>query len=267
MVRLLVQGIELHAVKGDAVDYDKFRSDMRQVQESLAERPVPSEVLVMAGAVVKAMEEYNHRTSRFIHVQCGELQAMVAMLTKTMTALASGSETSVARLHSIEKQLHKATMIEDFQTARLRLAECLEGLRSEIVRQREESARTVAEMKTNLAKSQERLASSPVRGESERRADPVTGLAQRPDAEAALVEAAQENRRLYAVIFVIERLELINSRFGYAAGDQILVLFSQHLSQNLSRRDQLFRWSGPALLALLERDGGAPSRCGKKWRG
>jgi len=255
MVRLLVQGIEIHAVKGDAADYDKFRSDMRQVQESLTERPAPSEVLVMAGAVVKALEEYNNRASRFIHVQCAELQTMVAMLTKTMTTLASGSETSVARLQSIEKQLHKASMIEDFQTARLRLGECLEGLRTEIVRQKEESARTVTEMRTELTKSRERMAPLSQRGEGERRADPVTGLRQRPEAEAALVEAAQEGRRVYAVIFVIERLDLINSRFGYAAGDQILVLFSQHLAQNLSRTDQLFRWSGPAILALLERDG------------
>lgn len=254
MVRLLVQGIELHAVKGDAADYDKFRADMVKVQESLAERPAPSEVLVMAGAVVKTMEEYNSRTSKFVHAQCAELQTMIAMLTKTMTTLASGSEVSVTRLQSIEKQLHKASMIEDFQTARLRLSECLEGLRGEIVRQKEESAQTVSNLKTELVKSHERRAPLTERPENQGETDPVTGLPQRPEAEAALLVIAQQNRRVYAVIFVIERLELINVRFGYAAGDQVLVLFSQHLSQNLSRADHLFRWSGPAMLALLERE-------------
>jgi GGDEF domain-containing protein len=255
MARLLVQGIELHAVKGDAADYDKFRADMRQVQETLVERPAPSEVLVMAGAVVKTMEEYNSRTFKFLHAQSTELQTVVAMLTKTMTALAVGSEASVMRLQAVERQLHKASMIEDFQTARLRLSECLEGVRTEIVLQKEEAARTVSEMKSELARSQERVASSAPGSQGPRAQDAVTGLPQRPDAEAALLEAARQNRRAYAVIFSIERLELINSRFGYAAGDQVMVLFSQHLAQNLSRSDQLFRWSGPAVLALLERDG------------
>lgn len=255
MARLMVQGIELHAVKGDAADYEKFRADMRRVHDSLAERPAASEVLVMAGTVVKAMEEYNSRASRYIHVQCAELQAMVGMLTKTMTSLATGSEVSVVRLQAVERQLHKASMIEDFQTARLHLSECLENLRAEVVRQKEESARTVTEMKAELAKSHERVAASLPSSQVERRKDPVTGLPQRQNAEQALLEGAQQNRRLYAVIFAIERLELINQRFGYAAGDQVLQLFCQHVAQQLSRSDRLFRWSGPAMLALLERDG------------
>jgi len=254
MVRLLLQGLDLHAVKGDAADCEKYRADIRHIGDSLGERPAASEVLVAAGTIVKAMEEYNSRTSRFIRVQCAELQTMVGMLTKTMATLASGSESSITRLQAIEKQLHKASMIEDFQTARLRLAECLENLRGEIARQREESQRTVAEIASHLTKSQERAApSAAVR--AERRQDPVTGLPGRPEAEAALVELATKNRRAYAVVFVIERLELINVRFGYAAGDQVLLLFSQHLAQSLSGADQLFRWSGPALLALLKREG------------
>lgn len=255
MARLLVHAIELHAVKGDAADYEKFRADMQQVQQSLAERPTPSEILVLAGTVVTALEGYNRRTSRFMQIQCAELQAMVSMLTKTMTALSTGSEASVARLQSIEQHLHKASMIEDFQTARLRLAECLEGLRAEITRQKEESARTVSAIKTELSKSQERLASAPGLPRQELRPDPVTGLPGRAAAEAALLEAGRENRTVYAAVFALDRLDLINTRFGYAMGDRVLLTYSQLVAQALSGADQLFRWSGPALVALLEREG------------
>ena len=255
MARLLVQGIELHAVKGDAADYEKFRADMRQVQQGLSEQPTPSEVLVLAGTVVTAMEDYNRRTSRFMQIQCAELQTMVSMLTKTMTALTSGSETAVARLQSIEQHLHKASMIEDFQTARLRLAECLDGLRAEITRQKEESARTVSGIRKELEKSQERLASAPAAPRQELRPDPVTGLPRRAAAEAALIEASRENRPVYAAVFALDRLDLINTRFGYAMGDRVLLTYSQLVAQAFSRADQLFRWSGPALMALLEREG------------
>ncbi len=254
MARLLTQGIELHAVKGDAADYDKFRADMQEVQRTLEEQPSASEILVLAGAVVKAMEEYNSRTSRFIHVQCSELQSMVAMLTKTMSNLAAGSEASVARLQAIEKQLHKATMIEDFQTARLRLADCLEGLHAEVSRQKEESVRTVSGIKAELESSKERLASASAAPGEEPRPDPVTGLPGRAAAEAALIASSRQDRPAFAAVFVIDRLELINTRFGYAIGDNVLLAFSQHVAQCLSRADKMYRWSGPALLALLERD-------------
>jgi len=103
MVRLILQGIELHAVKGDAVDYDRFRAGVRKVQDSLSQRPAPSEVLVAAGTLVRAVEDYNSSTPRFIHVQCVELQTMVGMLTKAMTSMAANSEATVSRLQAIER--------------------------------------------------------------------------------------------------------------------------------------------------------------------
>jgi GGDEF domain-containing protein len=250
MVRLLLQGIEYHAVKGDAVDYERFRADMEKVQDSLGEQPNASEVLVLAGATVKALEDYNARTTRFLQLQTNELQTMIAMLTKTMTSLASGSESSVARLQAVEKQLHKASMIEDFQSAKIRMSECLESLRTEIVRQREESARHVTELRDTIQQSKERTAAAAT--ESALR-DAVTGLPERAEAEAALASASNGNRPIFAAIFVVERVDLINARFGHAVGDQILLYFYQHLAQSLDPADRMFRWSGPALLALLDR--------------
>jgi GGDEF domain-containing protein len=248
MVQLLLQGIETHAVKGDAADYQKFQQDMQKIQEELGEQPAASEVLVLAGGVIKLLEEYNNRTSKFIHAQCAELQAMVGMLTKTMTAVASGSEGSITRLQSIEKQLHKASMIEDFQTAKVRMAECLDTLRMEIVRQREESAQAVANLKNEIEKWQERMVSR-----TGQRTGQPSGVSERQEAEAALVAAAKENRRVFAVIFLVERVSLVNSRFGYAVGDQLLQFFAEHLVQNFSSSDKLYRWSGPSFLLLMER--------------
>ena len=248
MVQLLLQGIETHAVKGDAADHQKFIQDMQKIRESLGEQPAASEVLVLAGSVVKVMEEYNNRTSKFIHLQCAELQAMVGMLTKTMTTITSGSDGSIMRLQTIEKHLHKAAMIEDFHTAKLRMAECLETLRGEIVHQREQSAQTVASLRSEIEKSQERMAAT-----TSHRTGPASGVPERSEAEAALVLAARENRRVFAVIFAVERVNLVNSRFGYAVGDQLLHFFAQHLVQNFSAADKLFRWSGPSFLLLMER--------------
>lgn len=269
MVQLLLQGIGLHAVKGDLADYDEFQLELQKVQVSLGERPSASEVLVLAGAIAKALEEYNSRTTRFMHLQTAELQAMIAMLTKAVTALTTGSEMSLGRLQDIEKHLHKATMIEDFQTAKIRLSECLDTLRGEMVRQRDESARNTAELKEVLQKSQDsstaglkEVLQKPQERPTEidrpeARQDPVTGLLDRSSAEAELSAAVSQSRSIFVAVFVVNRLDLINSRFGREVGDQVMVFFARHLAQNFSRSDKLFRWTGPGLLALLERSDGA----------
>lgn len=251
MIHLLLETIEEHAVRAEAADHEEFQAGIRGVQDSLDESTPPAEILVLAGRTVKAIEEYNSRATKFVQRQCVELQAMIAMLTKTMTEVASGSQRSVLRLHEIEQELQSASLIEDFQTVKIRMAECLEGLRGEIGRQHEESSRRVIEMRTVLDASHARTAA---RTNQEARVDPLTGLPERPAAEAALSAAAKSAQPAFAAVFVVERLDLINARFGHQVGDQVLVFFKEHVEQTLAGSDRLFRWTGPALLAIVERD-------------
>jgi GGDEF domain-containing protein len=57
----------------------------------------------------------------------------------------------------------------------------------------------------------------------------------------------------FVVIAVCSRVQAVNARFGYTVGDRMLGAFAEHFKKGLSARDQLFRWQGPALVALLER--------------
>jgi GGDEF domain-containing protein len=58
---------------------------------------------------------------------------------------------------------------------------------------------------------------------------------------------------MYAGAFALDRIQTITTRFGPELSDQVLVFFVQHLSQNLSANDQLFRWGPSSFLALLDR--------------
>lgn len=250
MVHLLLDTVEAHSVKGEAADYERLRLDIRSVKESFASAPAPSEVLVLAGKTVRALEEYNGRTSKFLQRQCVELQSMIAMLTKAMTVIASDSRNSVSRLQDIERQLQSASLLEDFQAAKIRMSECLDGLRTEIAHQRTQSTHRVTEMQTVIEESRERTAA---RTNREARNDPLTGLPERPAAEAALSAALKQGGRVFAAVFAIERLDLINARFGHEVGDQVLLFFGEHVAQALKGSDRFFRWTGPAFLALMER--------------
>jgi GGDEF domain-containing protein len=73
-------------------------------------------------------------------------------------------------------------------------------------------------------------------------------------AATALYENWERRENMCAVVFGIERMPIINARFGYTVGDQIIAGLQQHLASNLPPGDRLFRWRGPYLLALIERD-------------
>jgi GGDEF domain-containing protein len=249
VVGLLLQGIGLHAVQGDPLDHQKFRQDMQRLLEEAEANPSIQNLLLCTGSALKTLEDYNQRTSRHIRMQGAELQHMISMLTRTVAALGAGSEKAVGNLQEIEVKLEKASVIEDVRALKLRMEECLDGIRQEAARQRIEAVRTTATLKEEIHQTQGRLRAAG----GGLVLDPSTGLPARSAAVAALEEAALGSHSAFAVLFIVDRVAPINARLGYAAGDQVLKFYLEELRQKLPPSDRVFRWSGPAFLAVLER--------------
>ncbi len=249
VVKLLMQGIALHAVEGEPLDYQMFRRVMQEQMEAVEANPTPAELLVSIGAVLQALEGYNARTTRHLRMQGTELYHMITMLTRTVATLGSGSEKSVGRLREIGGQIEKTSVIEDVRVLKLRLGDCLDNIRAEAERQKADSLRAVAGLQEEIRGSQERISAAgagPV-------LDPSTGLPARAAAAAALAEWILSPKPPYVALFVVDRVPLLNSRFGYEVGDRVLKIYLEELRNHLPPSDQLFRWSGPAFLALLHR--------------
>src|SRR5436853_2182996 len=102
-VHLLLESLRLHAIEGEQCDYEKFQIDVHALETRLGEAPTPADVLLIAGTAVKIVEEYNRDTSRFLKQQSIEYQGMLGMLTETVASISKGSESTVLRLHDLEK--------------------------------------------------------------------------------------------------------------------------------------------------------------------
>jgi diguanylate cyclase (GGDEF)-like protein len=250
VIKLLLQGIALHAVEGDRHDHEKFRRDMQALLDSVEANPSTAVLLVNTGSALKTLENYNQSTTRYIRMQGAELQNMIGMLTRTVATLGAGSDRSVTRLREIEGQLEKASEIEDVRMLKLRMEQCLESIREESQKQKSESSQMMQGLQRDILQSQERIRTASIS-----LPDPVTGLPVRADAETALMAAAAAGTQSFAVLLAVDRVELINGRFGYAAGDQVLRMYLEALQTRLSPTDRVFRWSGPAFVVLLERPG------------
>jgi GGDEF domain-containing protein len=249
IIGLFLQGISLHSVEGDKADYDQFREDIDKCLTVLSPETPVAELLVVVGGALRSMEDYNQRTSKFVYRQNTELQHMVSMLTQTIITIGASSDESVNRLQNIEKSIESTKAVEDIQILKLRLSECLEAVRDESMRQKIDGRAALDTLKKELESSHERMRSPKLQADL----DAATGLPGKAGADRAIRAALESPHGKYLLVAVCSRVHAINARFGYAVGDQVLAAFADYFVQGLSARDQVFRWQGPALVALLER--------------
>lgn len=181
-----------------------------------------------------------------------ELQHILVLAAEAVSSVCLANEDCAARLDQIEEQFEETSEIEGVRVLRFRLEECLQSLREHSHYRKEEMSRLLAQLRehlevTNGAKHHEDRGLPAV-------IDKLSGLKTREAAEQAFEAATKRDRLSYAALFVVDRLHVTNAQFGYSAGDRVLRAFCGHLKSFLSPQDQLFRWTGPAFVALLDRE-------------
>lgn len=171
------------------------------------------------------------RVAVAIHKERGEL---IRMLIDTIRMLSSPGAETLQCLRDLEEDLIGAVELDDLRNAKPKLAACLEKLRP--------SSPSAAPLGPEPAGE----APSPT-------LDPVTGLPERHAAEAALERAVQSKLPISPAVIVLDSLPAINMRFGRETGDALLRAFADTVARTLSPEDELFRWTGPAFVAVLRR--------------
>ncbi len=202
------------------------------------------------------MEQPIQETDQHAPAGRQNLQRALARAAQTAAGFCSTTDHCTHRLGEIEQQIEETSAIDGLRVLRFRLLECLQGLREEAQHRRAEMSETATQLRQQLeiaqgvASAVENLAPA---------VDPLTGLEAREPAERALAAVIERGGPAYAALVVIDRLHLFNARYGYATGDQILCTVRGHMGSCLAQENRLFRWTGPAFLALFERieNGGA----------
>jgi len=249
VAQLLLRAMAQHAVEVDSDDYARFQSEIFGLADKLGNPETADEMVVDADRASKALEEYNRRTAQTLKRAGADLQEMVRMLTGTVSALATTGEDRLIRLRELEGQLESASHVDDVRILKLRLSECLGEIRKESERQKNETTRTVAELRQGIERARKGQSGS------EEVLDPVTGLPGRAAAELAIAKGCEQDASTYGIAIRADRLQVFNARFGYDVGDQILRSYAEHLVRQLGSKDRLFRWTGPTLVAVIFRAG------------
>jgi len=242
---LLVEGIAKSALAYDREEYSQFRSSLKELAETLERSQDADELVAVAESVSEVLQSYNRGAQRVQAAQTVELRCMIEMLSQTLVSLADAGGQSVETLQAIRNQVESARQLDDIRILRARLGDSLKAISDEARRQRDRNAEMVQK-----AKNAALIASG--HGESPD-VDRVSGLPATQKAKGQIAARMGPSSPYYVAVFVVERVESINLRFGYAAGDQLLQAFGSFLMSKLEMTDDVFRWRGPTFVVLLER--------------
>jgi GGDEF domain-containing protein len=291
LARSVIETLATHAFRSNEADYERFRQGLKESLDLLQSQPDPSSVLMAAGTLSQRIGQYHQDTQRLIAGSISELRDIIRVLISSVDSVQPEGEESASPLHQIEETIGKAQTAEELRIAKVHLTHALEKL-NENARGRKqetselalnlqdrvlilehalgagpshlspESVKLPADQLAPARNSQELAAPKEGTGLPARRSraaepplDPLTGLPNKEGAEDAIAGLRANPNGSYLVAFYIQHMEQLNARFGDKVCNELLFLSAEHIASDLLRpNDQLFRWRGPAFVALLKRE-------------
>lgn len=233
-LNLLLQGIELHTLEHNREDHESLKAELAGFQRALLPKLPATEIFVVIGKAIRALEEYSRRSAGRLRAQFTELKNINITLSNALAGMVSTSEASLVRLQEIQTQLSSAERVDDLRLVKKRLRDCLNDMAVEVKEHREASERTGA-----------------IRSVGALTVDPVTGLPAQAEAESTLFHLAEKGIPAVAVVLTLKRLKHVNARFGYGAGDSLLAKLAKYVRSSVSAEEGPYRWRGPAMVAII----------------
>lgn len=288
LVPSLIAALAAGAVRAREQDYEHFSQELAQALDGLKNDPSPTAVLQYSRAVMPKFVIYQQNSQRHINGLISQLRGIIRTLISTIGWMRSGCDGP--DLVEIEERIMEMQTLEGLAIARENLELALgQFTKSERTRKQEAAAlltrlqerllilEEYASTKTaapaqplqeqatsqTVAKDQDRI-SSPGQAATGKIGAPMpngalvdrlTGLPNREAAEAAILALEAHPRNRYLAAFYIQNMQQLNVRFGDRICDELLYLITQRIAANLLRpSDHIFRWRGPAFVAILERE-------------
>lgn len=248
-VALLVERLGRSAVDDDPRESAAFRRDIQSISDALTPELPHDNVLTLAECAAQTLETHNRQVAGRIGRQHRDFQEIVRTIYSSLLKIAGESSESVRALERIDRELERGSGFMDLPSLKLHLETCLTGVREQIEREKAAAKSTIEKLQMVIEGLRDSAGGRPDRKSA-------AGASAGRDQNAcvtAIDEAIRKGTRHFVVVMVVNRIQPINARFGREAGDWMLERFRKHVESQILESDRLFRWTGPAMVALIER--------------
>jgi GGDEF domain-containing protein len=231
--RLLVEGQDTQNPLGPEDETPDNGPIARDLLIRLEGASSPLEILGIANEALEAAQGYTRRATGYFREQRGQMRSMVAMLTGTLADISGESEASVARLREVERQIERASTLDNIQGLRDSLASCLTAVKEAAVQQKKANQATIERLRENLKAA---IQPASMQGAS---------------SVAEEIRSAPVGNAEYVAAIRLQRADHIVARFGEGVREQMLTLVGEGLKSLQSPHDRLMRWKGPSFVMFI----------------
>jgi GGDEF domain-containing protein len=241
---LLLRGIQDHPVVAEEAEGKAFQSEIAALEQAFKGRENAHHLVESA---IGILDRYSTQANEIVSRQrTGLAKASSDLAAAKDLAFGQGPSD---RLASLEQQINALSSGDDLAKIKSRMISEVAMARAEALQERQKVSDLISGTITQLAPPEpSRCHVSHVVG-SDYAVDALTGLP-RAYAENELRRSHDLPIDTYLAIFVVKRLALINSKFGFARGDQLLIKVAGALAQSMPEFGSLFRWAPCAFLTL-----------------
>lgn len=242
-----LQGIEETAVPVSDHLVEHHRKVIRKLRLAVAEE-LPSDRLPEVRAQLNdELRHFSQEARQVLDTKDREIRRILQCLSEAAHVVAEQSHSNNSRLTQFTRNLDALKDLHDLPTIRERLNREVQELKNAVREIHANSGETVVALQSELATFQKRLAEI----EQLAMTDELTRLPNRRAGEEAIRRLIADGRTFSILMYDIDRFKSINDRWGHAAGDAVLVGFSQRLQAAVRSGDIVFRWGGDEFVVIL----------------
>lgn len=236
-VVLFLNATALRAVDYDTAKQAQYQRGIEDICSRIEHTSEAANLLLLADEAAKLTDEYNRGLEEHLQKLSSEKQSALSLMIEGFIKVCADSEAAAQNLRFIERELAKASRLEDIRALKRQMAGCLEALSKETIRQ--EKGAEGMQRQIGLHNPGGTIY------------DPVTGLTGPLPAQNYVRGCASSGRGIYLLILVLKSIDVVNRRYGYSAGDHLISRYSSAIAGRLPETGRLFRWHGPSLLAVM----------------
>jgi GGDEF domain-containing protein len=257
----LLRGIQNHSVIADGSDGQEFRAQLAALESRFkgeSQFKGPDDTHQLVDSAVALLDKYGTQADQVLARQKSGLAAAATELSQAVKTLPE-IQRSAERFSRLEEQIDAISTRDGIDVIKARLSVEIATARADTLQEIQKISELFSGVAGKLdvisdgglGQVQEQIMSQTGPPPSlAQLPDPLTGLASRSAAEAELARVCSQPEDCYLALFVVKRLALINAKFGYSRGDQVLLKVVLHLSQSLPDYKSFFRWAPCAFLTV-----------------
>lgn len=242
-----IKSVEEHAVEVEAGLVADYRDRLRQIRNELSAEPNPEVLENTRIRLEDELKDYSAKASGLLSAREKDIKQILSVLAEAAGSLTERSDIHARQFRGLAKELETVSQLESLSLIRSRLGEGVTRLKTCVDLMWQENQASVTQMEQRLETFQQRLEEA----ETLASTDPLTGLANRREAERLMSSRIQAGMPVCVMLFDLDGFKKINDRFGHYVGDQVLRAFASRLGEQFRTNDVVCRWGGDEFLVVL----------------